>query len=70
VRYDFSKVQTAIDESGKTLREVEELAGVDYSTVSRVLKTGRAHQSTALALTKAFRISMKDIQVKRPRRAA
>lgn len=65
MRYDFRKIQDAVDESGKTLRELEELTGVDYSTISRALKTGRSHQSTALALTKLFRIPMKDILIKR-----
>lgn len=65
MRYDFRKVQELVDLSGKTLREVEEMSGVYYTTVSRALKTGRASKKTALALTKAFRISMKDIQIKR-----
>lgn len=67
MRYDFRKIQEAIQISGKTLRDVEDMTGLDYSTVSRAMKTGRAHQSTAVALTKAFRVSMKAIQVKRSR---
>ncbi len=63
MRYDFRKVQKAIAESGKTYKEVEELTGIDYTTVSRAIRTGRAHQSTALALTKAFRVPMRDIQI-------
>lgn len=64
MRYDFRKIQEAIDVSGKTLRQIEELSGLHYSTISRALRTGRAHQSTALKLTNAFCISMKDIQVR------
>jgi hypothetical protein len=63
MRYDFRKVQEAIDHSGKTFREVEALSGVDETTICRVLRTGRAAKSTALRLTNAFRISMKDIQI-------
>ncbi len=68
MRYDFRKIQEAIDESGKTLREIEQLTGLDYTTVSKALKTGRSHQSTALALTKVFKGPMKAILVKRERR--
>lgn len=69
MRYDFRKVQEAIDVSGKTFREIEKMTGVDYTTVSRALKTGRARQSTALALTKTFKVRMEDVQVKRRRTA-
>lgn len=64
MRYDFRKIQEAVNVSGKTLRELEDLTGVCYTTIHRALKTGRAHQKTALRLTNAFRISMKEIQVK------
>lgn len=69
MKYDFRKVQKAIALSGKTLRQVEEITGINNGTVSRALRSGRAHQSTALKLTKAFRLSMADIQV-RERRSA
>ena len=65
MQYDFRKVQEQIALSGKTLREVEEMTGVCYTTISRALRTGRARQSTALKLTKTFRLSMKDIVIKR-----
>jgi len=72
MRYDFRKVQEAITVSGKTLRAAEELTGVPYTTIGRALKTGRAHQSTALRLIEGFRsegfdIVMEDILVQ-PRR--
>ena len=70
MRYDFRKVQEQIDISGKTLREVQDMSGVHYTTISRALKANQASQKTALALTKAFGISMKDIQAKKRRRVA
>lgn len=65
MRYDFRKIQDAINELGKTFKEVEAMTGIDETTVARVLRTGRAAKSTALGLTKAFDIPMRDIQVKR-----
>ena len=37
-------------------------ADIDETTISRAIRSGRAHQSTAVRLANAFRISMKDIQ--------
>lgn len=68
MRYDFRKVQEAIALSGKTLKELEELTGIDESTISRAVRSGRAHQSTAVALTRYFRLSMRDIQAQPKRR--
>ena len=64
MRYDFTKVQEAISLNGKTLAEMEKLTGINNGTISRVLRTGRAHQSTALKLVNVFHLSMKDIQVR------
>lgn len=64
MEYDFGKVQELIELGGKTLREVEEMTGVCYTTISRALRTGHARPSTALKITKAFRLSMKDIRIK------
>lgn len=64
MRYDFRKIQEAINEQGLTLEQIGAKAHVHYTTVLKALKTGRAHQSTALALTKALKVSMKDIQVR------
>ncbi len=64
MRYDFTKVQEHMAIHGLTLRQAQDITGVHASTIHVALRTGRAHQSTALKLTKAFRISMKDIQVR------
>lgn len=63
MQYDFRKVREAIALSGKTYKQVEDLTGIDETTISRVIRSGRAHQSTAVRLANAFRVSMKDIQV-------
>jgi hypothetical protein len=65
MQYDFTKIRSAIDESGKTLRDVERATGINNGALSRALRSGRAHPSTALALTKLFRLQMKDVLVKR-----
>lgn len=65
MQYDFRKVQEAFTASGKTLRALEAETGVNYTTISRALTTGRARQSTAVALTKYFRIPMKAIVIRR-----
>jgi transcriptional regulator with XRE-family HTH domain len=67
MRYDFRIIQEAINERGMTFRKIEDATGIDYTTVSRVLKTGRARPSTALALTAFFRVPMKKVQVRRKR---
>jgi len=63
--YDFSKIQEAIELRAKTLREVQDESGVHYTTISVALKTNRARPSTAKALTKWAKLSMKDVLVKR-----
>lgn len=61
MQYDFRKVQKAIDLSGKTMLDVERMTGINNGTLSRILRTGRAHQSSALKLVKAFRLTMADV---------
>lgn len=69
MQYDFRKVQKAIALSGKTLTDVEKLTGINNGTISRILRTGRAHQSTAMKLVKAFKLSMADVQVREEKTA-
>jgi hypothetical protein len=68
MRYDFSKIQEAIDLGGKTLRQVQDESGIHYTTISVALKTNRARPSTAKALVKWAGISMRDVVIKRMRR--
>jgi hypothetical protein len=70
MRYDFQKVVRAFHESGKTLQQLDEATGVPYSTIIRVFKTNRAHQSTAAPLLKYFGLEFKDILPKQKRRMA
>jgi transcriptional regulator with XRE-family HTH domain len=61
--YDFSRLRKEIVLRGLTLQQVEELSGVPYATVSRVIKTGQAWPSTAVRLVKAFELTMEDIYI-------
>ena len=63
MHYDFTKLQQALAERGWTLTQLAaRTAGkVHYSTISKAFGRGTAHQSTATALCKALRVSMKDI---------
>ena len=65
MKYDFTKVQEAFRESGKTLQQIGAETGVSYVTIHRAMKTHRCHQSTAVALVTRFGLSMKDIQPRR-----
>lgn len=69
MKYDFRKVQRAIALEGKTLRDVERLTGVNNGALSRALRSGRAHPSTALKLVNAFRLTMADVLVSERRSA-
>jgi Predicted transcriptional regulator with an HTH domain len=61
MRYDFKKVQEVMNERGMTLAEVGERSGVHYSTVSKALERGTAHQSTAKKICRALRIPFREL---------
>jgi IS30 family transposase len=70
MRYDFTKLERAINERGLTIAIVASRAGVHTSTVRRALKRNTAQAGVALALVKALRLRMADILPPATRKAA
>lgn len=65
MRYDFTKLQRAIDKEGMTLRDVQDMTGIHYSTMSKAFSSGRAHPRTALRLSKLFNLELHPIRERR-----
>ena len=61
MRYDFTKVRAIIRERGLTQAEVGTLTGLRQATISGAFLRGTAHQRTAKALARVFRVPLKSL---------